>query len=75
MTAYESRAQLTPRSASSELRAAIESVLELLDGGQLRVADPQPGGWRVNEWLKKAVLLSFRIQRKRHDGFRLDEFL
>jgi 2,3,4,5-tetrahydropyridine-2,6-dicarboxylate N-succinyltransferase len=59
--AYESRAQLTPRSASSELRAAIESVLELLDGGQLRVADPQPGGWRVNEWLKKAVLLSFRI--------------
>jgi 2,3,4,5-tetrahydropyridine-2-carboxylate N-succinyltransferase len=59
--AYEARAQLTPRTASSDVRAAIDSVIDLLNGGVLRVAQPEGGGWRVNEWLKKAVLLSFRI--------------
>jgi 2,3,4,5-tetrahydropyridine-2-carboxylate N-succinyltransferase len=59
--AYEARAQLTPRTASGDVRAAIDSVIDLLNGGVLRVAQPEPGGWRVNEWLKKAVLLSFRI--------------
>ena len=60
-SAYEARAQLTPRTASSELRGAVDSVIELLNAGALRVAQPDGGGWRVNEWLKKAVLLSFRI--------------
>jgi 2,3,4,5-tetrahydropyridine-2,6-dicarboxylate N-succinyltransferase len=59
--AYEARAQLTPRTVSSDVRAAIDSVIDLLNGGVLRVAQPEGGGWRVNEWLKKAVLLSFRI--------------
>ena len=59
--AYEARAQLTPRTASSELRSAVDSVIELLNAGELRVAQPDGGRWRVNEWLKKAVLLSFRI--------------
>jgi 2,3,4,5-tetrahydropyridine-2-carboxylate N-succinyltransferase len=59
--AYESRATLTPRSASSEVRAAIEAAVELLNKGELRVAEPTVRGWQVNEWLKKAVLLSFRI--------------
>ena len=60
-TAYESRAQLTPRNASDEVRDAIESALSQLDSGARRVAEPRGGSWQVNEWLKKAVLLSFRI--------------
>ncbi|WP_394889116.1 2,3,4,5-tetrahydropyridine-2,6-dicarboxylate N-succinyltransferase [Mesorhizobium sp. AaZ16] len=45
-----------------EIREAIETSLDLLDRGQVRVAERQPDGeWRVNQWLKKAVLLSFRI--------------
>jgi 2,3,4,5-tetrahydropyridine-2-carboxylate N-succinyltransferase len=45
-----------------EIRDAIETSLDLLDRGQVRVAERQPDGeWRVNQWLKKAVLLSFRI--------------
>ena len=59
--AYAARAQLNPRSVPAALRAAIESAIELLNEGKLRVAQPEAGGWRVNEWLKKAVLLSFRI--------------
>jgi 2,3,4,5-tetrahydropyridine-2,6-dicarboxylate N-succinyltransferase len=61
-TAYESRAQLTPRNASREVCDAIESALSQLDSGALRVAEPRGGVWHVNEWLKKAVLLSFRIK-------------
>jgi 2,3,4,5-tetrahydropyridine-2-carboxylate N-succinyltransferase len=59
--AFESRANITPQNASAGLRAAVESVLGLLDAGTLRVADKVAGNWRVSEWLKKAVLLSFRI--------------
>jgi len=59
--AYEARAQLKPGNAPAETRAAIDRAIELLNEGQLRVAQPENGGWRVNEWLKKAVLLSFRI--------------
>ena len=42
-------------------REAVEAALEALDSGQLRVASPGAGGWTVHEWLKKAVLLSFRL--------------
>jgi 2,3,4,5-tetrahydropyridine-2-carboxylate N-succinyltransferase len=59
--AYELRAKITPAGASLEIRGAVESVLGMLDAGSLRVAEKRDGGWQVNEWLKKAVLLSFRI--------------
>jgi 2,3,4,5-tetrahydropyridine-2-carboxylate N-succinyltransferase len=59
--AYEQRAQITPQTTSPEVGNAVETVVELLDAGTLRVAEPSADGWRVNEWLKKAVLLSFRI--------------
>jgi 2,3,4,5-tetrahydropyridine-2,6-dicarboxylate N-succinyltransferase len=59
--AFESRAQLTPKTASAEIRAAVDTVLGLLDNGNLRVAEKLGAGWQVNEWLKKAVLLSFRL--------------
>jgi 2,3,4,5-tetrahydropyridine-2-carboxylate N-succinyltransferase len=59
--AYEARAQLGPKSASAQVRAAVESAIQLLDTGALRVAEKSAAGWQVNEWLKKAVLLSFRI--------------
>jgi len=42
-------------------REAVEAALDALDAGAERVAEPVPGGWRVNQWLKKAVLLSFRL--------------
>jgi 2,3,4,5-tetrahydropyridine-2,6-dicarboxylate N-succinyltransferase len=44
-----------------EVRDAVEQALALLDSGQARVAEPGEGGWTVNQWLKKAVLLSFRL--------------
>lgn len=42
---------------------AIREVIELLDSGKLRVADPTPNGWQVNEWVKKAVVMYFPIQK------------
>jgi len=60
-TAFESRAKITPQNASAEVRTAVERALALLDAGTLRVAEKLSGRWQVNEWLKKAVLLSFRI--------------
>src|SRR6187399_464691 len=58
--AWEDRASVTP--ASREVREPVEAALELLDSGQARVAEPDgQGGWTVNQWLKKAVLLSFRL--------------
>jgi 2,3,4,5-tetrahydropyridine-2-carboxylate N-succinyltransferase len=59
--AYEARTQLGPKSAAAQVRAAVGSAIELLDSGALRVAEKSATGWQVNEWLKKAVLLSFRI--------------
>jgi len=44
-----------------EVRAAVEAALDLLDAGEVRVAERRNGGWVVNQWLKKAVLLSFRL--------------
>jgi 2,3,4,5-tetrahydropyridine-2-carboxylate N-succinyltransferase len=59
--AFESRAKITPHNAGAEVGAAVRRVLGLLDAGELRVAEKRDGRWHVNEWLKKAVLLSFRI--------------
>ena len=65
VAAYENRESLTRSSASVELIQAIQSALELLDNGDARVAEPTATGWVVNEWLKKAVLLSFILGRNR----------
>ena len=63
-TAWEARDTVTP--ASSDVRAVVEEALGLLDSGAARVAEPDgAGGWKVNQWLKKAVLLSFRLNDNR----------
>jgi 2,3,4,5-tetrahydropyridine-2-carboxylate N-succinyltransferase len=61
--AWENRAELTPASAPQELRRGVEECLDGLETGELRVAEPDGpvGCWSVNQWLKKAVLLSFRL--------------
>ena len=63
--AFERRATLTPGNVPRELERSLEECLALLDAGQARVAEPLPGGWVVNEWLKKAVLLYFRTHENR----------
>jgi 2,3,4,5-tetrahydropyridine-2-carboxylate N-succinyltransferase len=57
---WETRETLGPATHGVP-RAAVEEALDLLDDGSARVAEPGPGGWVVNQWLKKAVLLSFRL--------------
>ena len=58
---WETRDRLSPATGGAA-RAAVEAALEALDSGAARVAEPKPqGGWQVNQWLKKAVLLSFRL--------------
>lgn len=59
--AFEARAEITPTNVTATVREAVQQALALLDAGTARVAEPTASGWRVNEWLKKAVLLSFRI--------------
>jgi len=59
--AFERRAEITPNNAAPELREAVEETLRLLDSGTVRVAEKRDGEWHVNQWLKKAVLLSFRL--------------
>jgi 2,3,4,5-tetrahydropyridine-2-carboxylate N-succinyltransferase len=58
--AFEDRANIGP-STTGPSRAAVEEALSLLDQGKLRVAEKGASGWTVNQWLKKAVLLSFRL--------------
>lgn len=60
--AFKERNSITPESAGADLVTAIEAVLSGLEQGALRVAEPGSDGWQVNEWLKKAVLLYFRIR-------------
>ena len=59
--AFERRADITPRNVETLVKGAVTEAISLLDSGKARVAEPVDGGWQVNEWLKKAVLLSFRI--------------
>jgi len=59
--AFERRAEITPTNAEPRVREAVGEALALLDAGKVRVAEKVEGRWAVNEWLKKAVLLSFRI--------------
>jgi 2,3,4,5-tetrahydropyridine-2-carboxylate N-succinyltransferase len=57
---WERRETISP-ATGAEAREAVEAALDALDTGAVRVAEPAEGGWRVNQWLKKAVLLSFRL--------------
>ena len=64
--AWETRSQLTPSTVGSELKEVLEHCIRGLDSGELRVAERHDEGgtstWTVNEWLKKAVLLYFRVR-------------
>ncbi len=60
--AFERRADITPHNVEIQVKDAVTEAIDLLDSGKARVAEPRgTGNWQVNEWLKKAVLLSFRI--------------
>jgi len=59
-TAFENRAEVTA-ATKGEIREAVDTALDLLDAGTLRVASKETGEWVVHQWLKKAVLLSFRL--------------
>ena len=62
-SAWERRAMLTPEELEGSTRPTVERVIDGLESGEFRVAEPDgKGGWSVNEWLKKAVLLYFRTQ-------------
>jgi 2,3,4,5-tetrahydropyridine-2,6-dicarboxylate N-succinyltransferase len=59
--AWEVRTSLSPADAPAEIRDAVESVIAGLNVGRLRVAEKIDGAWLVHQWIKKAVLLSFRL--------------
>jgi 2,3,4,5-tetrahydropyridine-2-carboxylate N-succinyltransferase len=61
-SAWENRANLSPSSADARVREAVDAALARLDRGELRVAEKVDGNWQTHQWLKKAVLLSFRLQ-------------
>ncbi len=68
-SAWEDRATLNPSSAASTLREAVDHILAGLDNGSLRVAEKTADGhWQVHQWLKMAVLLSFRLAENRIMG-------
>ena len=58
--AWEDRANIG-LTTMGEVRLAVSKALALIDSGEARVAEPTSNGWQVNQWLKKAVLLSFRL--------------
>ncbi|QWP74669.1 2,3,4,5-tetrahydropyridine-2,6-dicarboxylate N-succinyltransferase [Lysobacter sp. K5869] len=61
-SAFERRTMLTPDEVEGSTRPTVERVISGLEQGEFRVAEPDgKGGWKVNEWLKKAVLLYFRV--------------
>jgi 2,3,4,5-tetrahydropyridine-2-carboxylate N-succinyltransferase len=58
---WERRAELAAGAGDAELRAAVDAVIAQLDRGELRIAAKRDGTWHTHQWLKKAVLLSFRL--------------
>ena len=60
--AFERRAEITPRTVEAKLKEAVTTVIEYLDQGKLRVAEKIGGQWITHQWIKKAVLLSFRME-------------
>jgi 2,3,4,5-tetrahydropyridine-2-carboxylate N-succinyltransferase len=67
--AWDERTGLSPRNAPVDVREAVASVLADLDAGRLRVADKTDGRWQTHQWIKKAVLLSFRLEDNQPMGF------
>ncbi|MBK7540798.1 MAG: 2,3,4,5-tetrahydropyridine-2,6-dicarboxylate N-succinyltransferase [Candidatus Competibacteraceae bacterium] len=69
--AFERRGEISPTNAPAELREAVEETLGLLELGKVRVAEKRGETWTVNTWLKKAVLLSFRLNESAiiRDGY------
>jgi 2,3,4,5-tetrahydropyridine-2-carboxylate N-succinyltransferase len=63
--AFEERMKFSPGNAPAQVAEAVERAIDLLDRGELRVAEKVDGAWVVNQWLKKAVLLSFRLNDNR----------
>ena len=63
--AWENRAGINPANAARELRDAVEQVIAGMDSGKLRVAEKSGGEWITHQWIKKAVLLSFRLEDNR----------
>jgi 2,3,4,5-tetrahydropyridine-2,6-dicarboxylate N-succinyltransferase len=59
--AFENRASLSPATAPAAIREAVATVIDGLDSGRLRSAEKVDGKWVVNQWVKKAVLISFRL--------------
>lgn len=59
--AYENRANLSPGKVDGAVKDAVEEVISQLDAGRLRVAEKIDGQWQTHQWIKKAVLLSFRL--------------
>ncbi len=59
--AFEQRANLTPENASTELKEAVNQVITMLNTGKVRVAEKIDGAWQTHQWIKKAVLLYFRL--------------
>jgi 2,3,4,5-tetrahydropyridine-2-carboxylate N-succinyltransferase len=71
--AWEERATISTTTTGA-VRDAVAHALDALDAGTLRVAEPVGDGWHVNQWLKKAVLLSFRLNDNRvMDGLAFDK--
>ncbi len=60
--AFESRAKITPRNVEAKLKESINQVLEMINAGELRIAEKINGEWVTHQWIKKAVLLSFRME-------------
>jgi 2,3,4,5-tetrahydropyridine-2-carboxylate N-succinyltransferase len=61
--AFERRADITPRNVEPKVKDSVMAVIDLLDCGQLRVAERTEGqNWVTHQWIKKAVLLSFRLE-------------
>jgi 2,3,4,5-tetrahydropyridine-2-carboxylate N-succinyltransferase len=60
--AFERRADITPRNVDTQAKDAVMNSIEQLDRGEIRVAEKKDGDWVVNEWIKKAVLLYFRME-------------
>jgi 2,3,4,5-tetrahydropyridine-2,6-dicarboxylate N-succinyltransferase len=63
--AWENRSALNPGNAPQALREAVDQAIAGLDAGRLRVAEKSGGEWLTHQWLKKAVLLSFRLEENR----------
>jgi len=63
--AWDDRAALSPGRVDPELRAGVDECLQGLESGQFRVAEPTAEGWIVNQWLKQAILLHFKITSNR----------